>query len=79
MKQLANIYEIDLENNIIIVYGEWCGGKIQKHVAITNLDPMFVIFDIATNINDDKLKWFDISDCKVQFPNEINNEDISPK
>jgi len=26
------------------VYGEWCGGNIQKGVAITGLDKMFVIF-----------------------------------
>jgi hypothetical protein len=29
-----------------IIYGEWCGGNIQKGVAIAELPKMFVIFDI---------------------------------
>jgi hypothetical protein len=32
--------------NCIIIYGEWCGGSIQKGVAITQLEKMFVIFAI---------------------------------
>lgn len=31
------------------VYGEWCGGNIQKGVAITGLPKMFVIFAITIN------------------------------
>lgn len=30
----------------IAVYGEWCGGSIQKGVAISGLEKMFVIFAI---------------------------------
>lgn len=30
----------------ITIFGEWCGGNIQKGVAINGLDKMFVIFDI---------------------------------
>ncbi|CAF0950123.1 unnamed protein product [Adineta steineri] len=30
----------------IIIYGEWCGGNIQKNVAIVGLPKMFVIFKI---------------------------------
>ena len=30
----------------IVIYGEWCGGNIQKGVAITGLPTMFVIFKI---------------------------------
>ena len=28
-----------------ILYGEWCGGNIQKGVALSELDKMFVVFD----------------------------------
>ena len=81
MKELANYYKIDLNENVIIVYGEYCAGKIQKNVAISGLDLMFVIFDVAiatyedcnkTNVNDDEiyLKWLDLEDCKVEFPNQ---------
>jgi len=31
-------------NESIAVYGEWCGGNIQKGVAITGMPKMFVIF-----------------------------------
>ena len=30
----------------ITIFGEWCGGNIQKGVAINGLPKMFVIFDI---------------------------------
>ena len=31
----------------IVIYGEWCGGSIQKGVALNGLDKMFVVFDVA--------------------------------
>ncbi len=30
----------------IVLYGEWCGKGIQKKVAISQLDPIFVVFDL---------------------------------
>ena len=33
----------------IVIYGEWCGGNIQKGVAITGLPKMFVIFDVVVD------------------------------
>jgi len=35
--------------NIIKVYGEWCGGNIQKGVALNDLEKMFVIFAIKVD------------------------------
>ena len=32
----------------IRIYGEWCGGNIQKEVGISKLPKMFVIFDVYT-------------------------------
>lgn len=34
------------EGKPVIIYGEWCGGNIQKNVAITGLNRMFVIFKV---------------------------------
>ena len=31
-------------NDYCAIYGEWCGGNIQKGVAINGLNKMFVIF-----------------------------------
>lgn len=33
--------------DIVALYGEWCGGNIQKSVALNGLDKMFVLFDVA--------------------------------
>lgn len=36
----------DLTDNTISIYGEWCGGNIQKGVGITNLPKSFFIFGV---------------------------------
>jgi hypothetical protein len=36
----------------IIIFGEWCGGSIQKGVALNQLEKMFVIFNI-TGVDED--------------------------
>ena len=41
-------------DNTVAVYGEWCGGNIQRSVAITSLPKMFVVFAIKING-----EWFD--------------------
>lgn len=45
-----NNQEVDEEGedkkNYVIIYGEWCGGNIQKGVALCQLEKMFVIFAI---------------------------------
>jgi hypothetical protein len=40
----ANFF--DLRNNTVTIYGEWCGGNIQKGVAICNLPKSFFIFGV---------------------------------
>lgn len=42
-------------NEYVAVYGEWCGGNIQKGVAINGLPKMFVIFGVMV---DDK--WVEL-------------------
>jgi len=37
---------VDPTTNTISVYGEWCGGNIQKGVGITNLPKSFFIFGV---------------------------------
>ncbi len=36
----------DVKNNTVSIYGEWCGGNIQKGVGITNLPKSFFIFGV---------------------------------
>lgn len=42
----------------ILVFGEWCGGNIQKKVAITQFPKMFVIFGMARVDADGEKEWF---------------------
>jgi hypothetical protein len=54
--------------NIIQVYGEWCGGNIQKGVALNDLEKMFVIFAIKADdiwFKDDELRNIKIPEQKV--------------
>jgi hypothetical protein len=35
------------DQHIFILHGEWCGGNIQKGVSLTQLEKMFVIYNIS--------------------------------
>lgn len=37
---------LDMSNKTITIYGEWCGGNIQKGVGISNLPKSFFIFGV---------------------------------
>lgn len=39
--------KFDTEHVNVAMYGEWCGGEIQKHVALTDQPKEWIIFDIA--------------------------------
>ena len=41
----------------LTVFGEWCGGNIQKNVALNQLDKMFVVFDVLETRLDGTQKW----------------------
>jgi len=43
----ANLF--DLSNNTVTIYGEWCGGNIQKGVGICNLPKSFFIFGVKVS------------------------------
>ncbi len=44
IKDLAEEYKIDLKNNIISLYYEFCGSNIQKKSAVLGLDKLAIIF-----------------------------------
>lgn len=58
-------------NNYVAVYGEWCGGNIQKGVAINGLPKMFVIF--GCKIDD---KWLSLNKNCVYKKDKELYEDI---
>lgn len=67
------------EDFITTIFGEWCGGNIQKGVAINGLEKMFVIFAIKfTDIDDpDKHYYREIEDSSPD--NGIFNSTMFPK
>lgn len=47
---LSEAARVDLSTDpVIAVYGEWCGGNIQRNVAIAGLPKMFVVFAVKIN------------------------------
>lgn len=44
INMLADAYDVDLNENIITVYYEWCGGSIQKNSALSGFDKKSFIF-----------------------------------
>ena len=66
-KNLENIFHLN-NNQTLTISGEWCGGDIQKKIALTQLPEMFVIFGIK--INDQWTELFPpyFKQFKVQNP-----------
>lgn len=63
IRELAEENRIDLNKNIISLYGEWAGGNIQKNSALTNCEKVFVIFEHfkvspSEPSEDEKAIWF---------------------
>lgn len=55
-------------SGIVSIFGEWCGGNIQKGVAVCELDKMFVIFGVKCNDT-----WVNV-DSRINIPqNRIFN------
>ncbi len=64
-------YLVDLEETeSFMIYGEWCGGNIQKGVAISGLPKMFIIFDMAIVDSDGNKNWFSEEGRTYTFRNE---------
>lgn len=45
-EQVKQKEQVDLTKNTISIFGEWCGGNIQKGVGIANLEKSFFIFGV---------------------------------
>lgn len=53
------------EEKQAVIYGEWCGKGIQKGVAISQLSPRFVVFDIGLYNSD--------GDCRFLSHDDVHN------
>lgn len=56
----------------IQIYGEWCGGNIQKGVGVSKLPKMFVIFGLRV-ASEANTEWLDVN-CNINLvKNKVNN------
>lgn len=60
----------------VIVYGEWCGGSIQKGVALNELSKRFVVFGMKAKFEED-YKWLNSSSIKDHSVNVYNISEAS--
>jgi hypothetical protein len=59
--------QLDLSTTSLCIYGEWCGGSIQKGVALNQLPKMFVVFGVKLMTFDGEEStgtWLDHSSIK---------------
>lgn len=47
------------DGNDLVIYGEWCGKGIQKDIAISQLEKMFVVFAACYIDADGERQWID--------------------
>jgi hypothetical protein len=59
------LMSIDMKDaDFVTIFGEWCGGSIQKGVAINGLDKMFVVFAV-------KLSYIDIERANFYLKSDM--------
>ncbi len=67
---------IATNDDIISIFGEWCGQGIQKNIAISHCPKMFIIFDIIVAKSDDNYIWLKKNDIQNIFNETLKNEKI---
>lgn len=86
MDVIMKKYNLDLFNNTISIYGEWCGGNIQKGVGITNLPkslfifgvkitPHFVAEELPVNERPPVAYWVDSTGLRIKDGSIYNIDD----
>lgn len=74
-KELSDYYNIDLNKFIITLFGEFCGGNIQKNSAVSGLDKMFILFEhFKVSLKEDKEVnyWLETKTNNIIQDNSVN-------
>lgn len=77
LKEIAtNALSISTQKDFssIVIFGEWCGGSIQKGVALNQLDKMFVIFNIT--LIDEEGKRTELSPLEIEKAIDNHGEEV---
>ena len=64
-KILKSFISADDTTNTVQIYGEWCGGNIQKGVGLSKLPKMFVIFGVRISENAESQNWISIDTLRT--------------
>lgn len=56
----------------VILTGEWCGGNVQKGVALNQLSKRFVVFGLKVVYQDETYEWLDSSGISDESINVCN-------
>lgn len=78
IKDVMYKHKIDVNINIISIYGEWAGKGIQKNVGISEIEKAFFIFGVKiSNPNEEDFKsyWINSKDLKSKENRIFNVED----
>jgi len=76
MRSLRDQFKIP-NDCIIAMYGEWCGKGIQRGVAISQLEKMFVVFKIKIATPDESANyWLDYDYTDLSFVNICAIQDV---
>lgn len=62
---------LDNTVDLVVVFGEWCGGSIQKGVALNELTKRFVVFGVKL-IKGEETEWVDSSYIQDHTINVFN-------
>lgn len=57
----------------LTIFGEWCGGNIQKNVAINGLPKMFVIFAVKLSFDDEQKANYFLTDDETKHLKNVDS------
>lgn len=75
MKNIAKSAEL-LNNEVLQLYGEWCGGSIQKGVGLNKVPKMFVAFAMRASVDAESTEWYDVDSFITLLNFYTNDEDF---
>lgn len=56
--EAMRVLDFAKDGEVVSIFGEWCGGNIQKTVALNQLEKMFVVFGVRVGTEEDS-RWLD--------------------
>jgi hypothetical protein len=70
IEHIASVQKINLDNNTLVVYGEWAGEGIQRGVGISAIEKSFFIFAAKVAPRDEALAnhWFELTRWDYAWP-----------